>query len=63
MGKIVFSCAALGLGSTILFFLLCMVFLGLKEAENIVFAISPGLYVVAFGIIWYPIIKKRLKNK
>lgn len=61
MFRVVFGSLALGLATTIVFQILLLFVVGGKHASEIIFGYSIGLFVVGFGALWFPFIRKRMK--
>ena len=61
--QLVMGSAALGLATTVLLLIVLMVVYDLETAIGIVFDYSIGIFIVIFGMFWYPILKKRMKIK
>ena len=59
--KVFFGSFALGVGSTLLLVVLLMIPLGASRAAEVVFGYTPAIFVIVFGALWYPFVKRRLK--
>ena len=46
--------------STILLYLVLMMVIGIESASVLVFDYSPAIYILAFGLIWFPFVRKRM---
>jgi len=60
--QIFIASIALGLGCTIILLLILMVLFDLKKASDIIFGYLP-IFILGFGIVSFPIIRRNLKEK
>ncbi len=59
--RVLFGSIAMGVGSTLIFLVVLMVFVGGKKAGNIVFGYSPAIFIIGFGALWFSYVNKHLK--
>lgn len=58
--RVITGCLGLGLGSTIIFFILLTLVLDIERASSFVFGHSFAVLVLFLGALWYPFVKKHL---
>ena len=61
LARIIFGALGLGLATTIVLFVLLLIVLGGDRASQIIFGISPAIFVVLFGAAWFPFVRRRMK--
>lgn len=59
--SVIFASIALGVATTLVVFLVLIFALGASRAVDVVFGYSPAIFVVPFGALWYPFVRRRLR--
>jgi hypothetical protein len=59
--RVLFGCAALGLGCTLILLVIIMVAFDGETARKLIFGYSPAIFIIAFGAPFYPYLNKNLK--
>jgi len=59
--RILYGSAGLGLATTIVVMLLLLALVGAKRTGEIIFGYSIAFFIVGFGALWFPFVKKHMK--
>ena len=57
----IFGALALGLASTVVLAVIAFIVAGGEWTTNLIFGLSPAIFILAFGAMWYPYVRRRMR--